>query len=688
MLAHAADLALNDQASEASMANFTFVYDTTPPVGYLVQPDSGQVYSTLGTLSGTASDPAGRVRRQPEVRRQPRSTSRSATTPTRSAGTRHGQSFNVGCPNFFNLGVTGRQPVDVHERGAEHGSVVNGYPYTVTVQAVDNAGNVQNSYTVPSSSRTFTVDKDSPTAGFVQPIDGRSYKASALNGGFALNGTASDAEAGQYPGGDAISSGSVSIWYLQAGTSYYWNGSLVHLGRRRWSPARSGRPRSAPRGLERQIFSAATWITDTRYYAQVRMVDKALDVSGIPDGNQTSAFNQGQNLVSFIVDNTPPVSRVTDPTSSGFIQSLAGIAGTSNSDLSEANQYFFRVWYVVGASSVYWNGSAWNTGTPDAAVQLPIQVVGSTGTVAWFYPGTVPGQNTPDVTTRPDGTTYGLALQALDNAGNLETPTTVQVVLDRVGPLVSLTTPTATLSNNYYGTPGRPLPTISGTATDSPAGVGQVFVKINELNDGLIWNGSAFVSSFRVDVPRRGPRTNPWTLPGPAWIGNKQYQIFAHGVDLARQPFAPTERPEHVHLRRERAFDDDRGSGPDVLPSGPADGALRARAVDWFNGATEVNSGLSSRSSSPSATSSGTTGTARRYRPASSTARPRRRRPRDRIPRRGPIRRPIPPATSCRCSRTTSPTPCWPTRSTRRATPARTRRSRSCSTRWSRRRPS
>src|SRR6185312_13629105 len=245
---------------------------------------------------------------------------------------------------------------------------------------------------------------------------------------------------------------------------------------------------------------------------------------------------------------------------------------------------FFRVWYTVAGSSIYWNGSAWNTGTPNVAVQLPIQVVGSTGTVSWFYPGTVPGQNTPTI-TQVDGTTYGLAIQALDNAGNLETPTTVQVVVDRVGPLIAITTPTAP----YYGT-AFPLPTISGTSTDSPAGVAQVQLEINDLTDNLRWNGSSFVApastGYVVAIA-----TNPWHLP-VAWLGNKQYQIFAQSIDLAGNP-------SQVDSTATFVYDVNAPSATIVIPNQltypigqPT--LLSGTAVDWFNSGTEVNSGLQS----------------------------------------------------------------------------------------------
>ena len=59
LFAHAADKAGNDESVEGSMAAFTFVFDTSPPVGLLSQPSSGQVYLNLATISGTSFDPGG-----------------------------------------------------------------------------------------------------------------------------------------------------------------------------------------------------------------------------------------------------------------------------------------------------------------------------------------------------------------------------------------------------------------------------------------------------------------------------------------------------------------------------------------------------------------------------------------------------------------------------------------------------
>ncbi|PIR18550.1 MAG: hypothetical protein COV48_06920, partial [Elusimicrobia bacterium CG11_big_fil_rev_8_21_14_0_20_64_6] len=191
--------------------------------------------------------------------------------------------------------------------------------------------------------------------------------------------------------------------------------------------------------------------------------------------------------MDFKVDDTPPVSVVTNPPGTGFIQGLNTIAGTSNSDLSLANTYYLRVWYVVAGSSIYWNGNAWDTGSPNAPTQLPVEVTGSTGVVAWTYPGAIPGYSAATI-TELDGTPYGIAIHAMDNAGNLEVPTTSQFVLDRVGPTVAVSTPVAAYPN--YGT-ARPLVTLRGTSNDSPAGVARVDLEIKDVSDtpNLYWDG-------------------------------------------------------------------------------------------------------------------------------------------------------------------------------------------------------
>ena len=181
LFAHAADRAGNDQAGEGSMAAFTFVYDTSPPVGILSQPSSVQVYLNLTTISGTSTDPGGsnpsnKFSDVEHVELQIREPHNNICW---SDG---GASFSVACPNFFV--VTGTNPW-TYSNGALTGALTSGKPYTITARAVDYAGNVQSVYTVPLSSRTLNVDKNAPASAFTVPASGLSYKAAQLNGGSA-----------------------------------------------------------------------------------------------------------------------------------------------------------------------------------------------------------------------------------------------------------------------------------------------------------------------------------------------------------------------------------------------------------------------------------------------------------------------------------------------------------------------
>ncbi|MBI2788067.1 MAG: hypothetical protein HYX59_05235 [Elusimicrobia bacterium] len=535
LFAHAGDKAGNDTTVEGQMAAFTFVFDTSPPVGILSQPSSGQVYLNLATISGTSTDPGGAnannkfsdVQRVELQIREPHND---------ICWSNAFQTFTAACPNFFV--ATGTNPWTYSNANLTT-LLTSGKPYTITARAVDYAGNTQTLFTAPLSSRTFNVDKAAPSAAFTKPLQGVSYRSSQLNGGSALTGTSADAEAGLYVDNDAVQSVENLIWYVVGPTSYYYTGAVNFNGTKFSSTtveltacATPGcwQPVTAGTATWSTLFTGADWVPvgDQVFHAQTRARDRARASSGALTGNLASTFVQNVSLVDFKVDDTPPVSVVNDPPGTGFIQNLNTIAGTSNSDLSLANTYYLRVWYVVGASSVYWNGNAWNTGTPDVPTQLPVQVAGSTGVVAWTYPGAMFGYQAPTI-TQLDGTAYGIAIHALDNAGNLEVPTTSHFVLDRGGPSVVVSTPMAAFPN--YGT-ARPLATLRGTSSDSPAGVFRVDLEIKDVSDtpNLYWDGGAWVavSSF---VPATS--TNPWTYAAPPWIDNKAYQLRAKAVDLA-----------------------------------------------------------------------------------------------------------------------------------------------------------
>ncbi|MFA6003940.1 MAG: hypothetical protein WC881_07720, partial [Elusimicrobiota bacterium] len=266
--------------------------------------------------------------------------------------------------------------------------------------------------------------------------------------------------------------------------------------------------------------------SDRHYYAQVRSRDRSRLADGSIAGNLSTAFVPGQSLVDFIVDDTAPDSRVLAPAAGSFIQNLSSIRGTTNSDLSGASTYYLKVWYVVGVSSYYWHGSGW--GGADVQTTLPVRVTGSTGAVAWDFPGGLPGYQVPTM-TQADGTRYGVSMQVKDYAGNLAPGTTSMVTKDLVGPVVLISTPTP--GNTNYGA-ARHLLGVSGTATDDPAGVSIVKIQLTNTSDTQRWDGSQWVAAASTGF-LTAVATNPWHLDIATWTYNKAFKLQAQAQDAA-----------------------------------------------------------------------------------------------------------------------------------------------------------
>ncbi|MDD5655836.1 MAG: hypothetical protein PHF00_01080, partial [Elusimicrobia bacterium] len=584
VIARAMDKAGNEMgggSDENQMARFTVLYDTSPATAYLVGPSSGEVYMSLAQLSGTAGDrygtakDAGVDRAEISIRYPFDDVCWSETN----------MQFNVACPHFFTVGPSPW----TYAEAALTGQLTSGRDYTVTVRAVDKAANVQTSFAIPASSRTFYVDKNPPTAGFTKPVSGQSYPATGLTGGSALTGTAADPEKTHYPFEDALQPGKhLVIWYLLGDTSYYYTGVPNKY------PSCNGTKFSSNtvEGSEWQdvastdswtfLFQSGDWISDRQYYAKVRARDRARIADGSVSGNLMDSFTPGVSLIDFKVDNTAPTSQTTAPVDGSFIKDWKSLGGTANSDLSGANTYYLRLWYVVGVSSYYWNGAG--TWRDDLQTNLPVSVVGATGTVAWSYPSYLP---TPTI-DQADGRRYGVCIQAKDNAGNLNAGTTSMVTLDQGGPTVKITTPTP--ANLYYGG-ARPLIEVRGTSYDTPAGVAQVKIQLANVSDVLKWDGDSwevFDSTWLVALA-----TDPWHLDIATWTYNKAYTIQAHAKDLVGTDQQAEDSVTNFIYDVNTPSSTIQAPSAAVYQSTPMVASLRGTAVDWLNAQDSAKSGLS-----------------------------------------------------------------------------------------------
>ena len=447
VLAHARDTPGNDRAGgdENSMTLFTLLYDTSPPTAFLIQPSSGEVYSAVGALGGTARDRYSDANKESDVDH----VEIQIKDPVGFCWSKTGSGqFDAACPNY--IVVSGTDPWSYsHANLSPQMELASGKQFTITARAVDRSSNTQSAFSSGVSSSTLAIDRNPPTAAITTPEQGKAYRKAGLDGPSALVGTASDAEENLYPDQDALQPGqNIVIWYLEGNTSYYYTGQQNE------PPSANGTYFSSNTVESSQwrvltttdawtyAFTGARWVSDKPYYVKARARDRARDATGAPVGNVSTAFTPGTNLVSFIVDDTPPVSRVNYPPQTGYIKNLATISGTSNADaaqnsLAKGGTYYLHIWYRNAGNDYYWNGFSWS-GTPDLQTQLPVQIVGSTGTVLWIYPGNT-GRDSP--TVQADGTQHFVSIAAQDNAGNLETPTTVQFISDSNGPSVTISTP-------------------------------------------------------------------------------------------------------------------------------------------------------------------------------------------------------------------------------------------------------
>ncbi|MBI4247900.1 MAG: hypothetical protein HY611_00225, partial [Elusimicrobia bacterium] len=520
IFAHPQDKAGNPSPVVEGNLTSRFIYfDTSPAVGYVNQPSSAQVYMSLTVLTGTAADPAGVYgsnfsgldKIEVQIHDQ------------NGGGRWGGSAFNVFQSTYVLASGTDNW---TYSNSSLQAAWVSGRQYVVNVRAYDKAGNAQSVFSVWGSSRPFYIDKSSPTTSISFPAHDAAYRPSAVSGGNALSGTAADADAALYPSSDSLQEVEYSLWYLQGGTSYYWDGASTFVsGGTQWQDLGNGSTTTWTYNFSDQN----NWLSDKHYYLRARGVDRAKIAPNTVFGNKTENFTLGGNWIHFIVDNTPPVSKVSTPTAGSFIQNLNNLTGTSNSDLAGASTYYLRIFYTDG-SDYYWSGNA-ATGWTTTYKNLPVAYSAQSGTttVEWSYPGGTLGQESPTI-VQPDGTVYKVAIQALDLAGNLETPTTYQFTKDVVGPTISISTPMASPNDLYDGTL-RAVDPIRGVTSDSPAGTQRVEVQIENVSDGTKWDGSGwgvYGSTYLAAVA-----TNPWTLSGVNWTGNKRYQVTVKAFDLA-----------------------------------------------------------------------------------------------------------------------------------------------------------
>ncbi len=243
--------AVNTDANETTVA-ISYVKDVASPSSSVSVPANGVYYSSLGTISGTASDGSGSGLSLVEIR------------------------ILSGALNWNGSGWVGAEtwlPVS----GTTNWSRSTGLPtwqsgtsYTVQSRATDYVSNVE----TPGAGHTFTFDAASPSSSVSVPANGAYYSSLGT-----ISGTASDS------GGSGVSL--VEVRILSGALN--WNGSNWVAGET-WLPVSGTTNWSCSTGLP-------TWQSGSSYTVRSRATDLASNVETPGTGN-TFGFDTDPPLTS------------------------------------------------------------------------------------------------------------------------------------------------------------------------------------------------------------------------------------------------------------------------------------------------------------------------------------------------------------------------------------------------------
>ncbi|MDI6756458.1 MAG: Ig-like domain repeat protein, partial [Endomicrobiia bacterium] len=494
--ARALDAALSAPGNTYTSPSREIVIDRTSPTSALLYPNLNR-HNSAPVISGTASDAAPGIWRDIFIRVKNLDTTWYWTGSAWdtddvwvSSASLAGAGFTFWPSSWQYTGV-----------GANWAS---GNKYNVKFYAVDRAGNQQS----PGAGLDFIFDATRPESRVTVPV-GALAKLKSLD---EIRGTADDSPPSGKPWATGVSTTSLAIppydgvnIALKSVAGDFYNGSD-------WTdPA--------------HYWFTVSYSSTTKEWAKLTSVLGTFTGIGVPaDGTYqiiSRAIDNARNFEvayttkSFIWDTTPPTSFATFPSSGTFVPSLSQITGTASDITAGSKEVRVRFSYTSG-SEYYWTGSSWTTNTHD----LVFNAGGSVGVSTW----------TVSITTGlVQGTQYAVRSAAVDEAINQESdPRTIYFSCDRVGPVVSVTSPTA---GAYYG-PLNPLSTIRGTASDSPAGVSRTELKIINVTDNVRWNGIAW-GDVAESTWVAASGTADWQAASPSWTPNRNFTAQARSYDAA-----------------------------------------------------------------------------------------------------------------------------------------------------------
>ncbi|MFA5859695.1 MAG: hypothetical protein WC955_11605, partial [Elusimicrobiota bacterium] len=474
----------------------TFVYDSSAPYSAVLQPNTEYEPAPLSTLSGTASDP-GTVGLRSELKEV-----KVAVRYNPPSGNYwDGSGFNQPDVQWLSAQQVGGTWLNWMFTGSTP-TWENGMKYEFREKAVDYADNES---TVQVS--TFVYDNTQPTIGLALP-----YNQNRYNNLPTISGTANDEDPDG--AGEKVASWINRVELRIKKLTVYWNNSINN-----WD---SG------------LTSEQAWVVVQSSVTPMWSVWNTTFTAwedGFTYEINARAYDNAQNLCvayttwTFVYDVTAPQSYVTLPSSASIRSSVTTLSGTAaDIGATAGNVTQVRLFVRDNSISKYWDPYQ---ATPQFSANAPVWVSDVPTGGEWDY--THASLNSA-LTTH---VSYYLQTQAYDDAGNIESSYTVRSItfwVDKTEPDSIIILPSSSSLNV--------LTTISGTADDYLAKVGQVVLAIRDVTQGTTyWNGVDNWQNGEYWINTTTTNVSPvnWikTTGLPAWQHAHQYTMYSKSKDNA-----------------------------------------------------------------------------------------------------------------------------------------------------------
>ena len=498
---------------------------------------------------------------------------------------------------------------------ADYTSLTEG-SHTFDVRATDVAANVDAS----PASYTWVVDTVAPTSTVSFPASAGTYNTAGWNTGCGTNGFC-----GTYSDGTGSGVAQVQV-SIRQGAGNYWNGTSFGSGTEVWNNG------TIAGGNWSLTFPAASFPADDTYTVRVRAVDDAantetpssrsftidraapqttIDSNPPSQTSSTSASfdfssDEGSSTFECRIDGgawsacTSPKSytsltdgshtfdvRATDaagntdgtPATYTWLVDTAAPSSTIGFPVASAS-YTASEWAAgcatAGLCGTYSDGS----GAGVAAVEVSIQEGGgdywdgsgfSSSTEVWNDADLAAGDWSYDLDSSdfPADGDYTVRVRARDDVGNTEAPSSRTFEVDKTDPSSALAFPGAAGIYNPAGwDAGCPAPGLCGTYFDATSGVAEVEVSIQY--DGTRLLGRLRLLQLDRGLERRRPRRGRLVVRLPGGEPPRRRRVRGARACQGRRGERRARLQWDVHVRRERARDDDRleHARPDELVVG------------------------------------------------------------------------------------------------------------------------